>query len=57
MEIKKHNLSFVEAFSENYEGESFIVAKDLVNNLFFDMAKLCTKYSNKIFCDLPYTYM
>ena len=56
MEIKKHNLSFVEAFSENYEGESFIVAKELVNNLFFDMAKLCTKYSNKIFCDLPYTY-
>ncbi len=54
--IKKHNLSFIETFSGDNEVESFFVAKDLVNNLFFDMAKLCTKYSNETFCDLPYTY-
>ena len=54
--INKHRLSFVETFSENEEGESFLVAKELVNNLFFEMAKLCTKYSNETFCDLPYTY-
>ena len=54
--IKKYNLSFVETFSGNDEGESFVVAKDLVNNLFFSMSKLCTKYSNDTFCDLPYTY-
>ena len=54
--INKHRLSFVETFSENEEGESFLVAKELVNNLFFEMAKLCTKYSNETLCDLPYTY-
>ena len=53
--IKKYNLSFVETFSGNDEVESFVVAKDLVNNLFFSMSKLCTKYSNDTFCDLPYT--
>ena len=54
-EIKKYGLSFleVESFSD---GESNRVAKELIENLFFDMAKLSTKYDNDTFCDLPYTY-
>ena len=54
--IKRHRLSFAEAFYGNGEGESFLVAKELVNNLFFEMSKLCKKYSNETFHDLPYTY-
>lgn len=55
-EIKKHGLSFVEMESNTEENESFNIAKELIENLFFDMAKLSTKYCNDIFCDLPYTY-
>lgn len=53
-DIKKHNLTFVESYN-GAEDESSLVAKELVENLFFDMAKLCTKYSNNNFCE-PYTY-
>ena len=55
MEIKKHGLSFEETFIGNGD-KSTSVAKDLISNLFYEMAKLCTKYCNKSFCDLPYTY-
>ena len=55
-EIKKHGLSFVEMESNTDENESFNIAKELIENLFFDMAKLSTKYCNDKFCDLPYTY-
>lgn len=51
----KHGLSFVE-YSVDKEGKEFAIAKELVECLFFDMAKLCTKYSNDVFHDLPYTY-
>lgn len=54
--IKKHGLSFVEMESNIAEDEGFKIAKELIENLFFDMAKLSTKYRNDIFCDLPYTY-
>lgn len=54
-ELKKHGLSFVEMEMVS-EGENYRVAKELIENLFFDMAKLSTKYDNAIFCDLPYTY-
>lgn len=54
-EIKKHGLSFVE-MDDIIDEEGFIVAKELIENLFFDMAKLCTKYDNDEFCKLPYTY-
>lgn len=40
----KHGLSFVE-YSEDKEGKEFAIAKELVECLFYDMAKLCTKYS------------
>ena len=45
-EIKKHGLSFVEMESNTEENESFNIAKELIENLFFDMAKLSTKYCN-----------
>lgn len=51
-EIKKHGLSFVETESNIEENEEFNIAKELIENLFFDMAKLSTKYC----CYLPYTY-
>ena len=54
--IRKHGLSFVEMESNISEDEGFKIAKELIENLFFDMAKLCTKYINERFCDLPYTY-
>ena len=38
------------------EREGFLVAKELIENLFYDMAKLSTKYCNDTFCDLPYLY-
>jgi hypothetical protein len=53
--IKKHGLSFLEVDSVP-EGNGNNVAKELIENLFFDMAKLSTKYVNDTFCDLPYTY-
>ena len=36
-EIKKHGLSFVEMESNTDENESFNIAKELIENLFFDM--------------------
>lgn len=54
--VKKHNLSFVEKYTGTEGSESFLIAKELIDNLFFEMAKLCTKYSNESFYDLPYTY-
>ena len=54
-QISKHGLSFFEMASE-VDGEDFAVAKELVENLFFGMAKLSTKYDNDQFCDLPYTF-
>ena len=54
--IRKHGLSFVEMESNISEDEGFKIAKELIENLFFDMAKLSTKYCNDKFCDLPYTY-
>ncbi len=53
--IKKHGLSFLEVDSVLVD-DSNSVAKELIENLFFDMAKLSTKYDNDTFCDLPYTY-
>ena len=53
--ISRHGLSFFEMTSE-VDGEDFAVAKELVENLFFGMAKLSTKYDNDQFCDLPYTF-
>jgi hypothetical protein len=50
-EIKKHGLSFVEMESNTEKNDSFNIAKELIENLFFDMAKLSTKYCNDIFCD------
>ena len=53
-ELKKHRLSFVEK-DLVAESESNNVAKELIENLFFDMARLSTKYDNEKFSDLPYT--
>lgn len=53
--LNKHGLSF-EEYSDDKVGEYFAVAKELVECLFYDMAKLCTRYSNGIVHDLPYTY-
>lgn len=53
--VKRNGLSFAEK-DMVMEGESNSVAKELLENLFFDMAKLSTKYDNDTFCDLPYTY-
>ena len=53
--IKRHGLSFVKVDIVP-NGESNAVAKDLVENLFYYMAKLSTKYDNEMFCDLPYIY-
>lgn len=55
--LKRQKLpsSFVEECIDK-EGEDFSVAKELVENVFYDMAKLCAKYSNDTVHDLPYTY-
>ena len=55
MIISKYGLSFEEE-SANMTGNGFSVAKELIENLFFGMAKLSTKYDNEVFSDLPYTY-
>ena len=54
-QISKHGLSFFEVASE-VEGEDYAIAKELMENLFYDMAFLSTKYDNDQFCDLPFTY-
>lgn len=54
-EIRRHGISFLEMTSENKE-EFFLVTKELIENLFADMAKLSTKYCNDIFCELPYVF-
>ena len=54
-EIKKYGLTFLEVDSIAKD-ECFNVAKELIENLFFDMSKLSTKYWNDVFRDLPYTY-
>ena len=45
-----------EEVSIDRDVKGFSVAKDLVENLFCEMAKLSTKYANATFLDLPYTY-
>ena len=54
-DIKRYGLSFVESAFERAE-ESYLLAKELVENLFFEMSKLSTRFCNDIFYDLPYTY-
>lgn len=54
-EIKRHGLSFVKMDTVPKD-EGNAIARELVENLFFYMAKLSTKYDNETFCDLPYTY-
>ena len=53
MRIIRHGLSFEEE-SADMTGKGFSVAKELIENLFFGMAKLSTKYDNEVFSDLPY---
>lgn len=53
--VKCHGLTFYEKAAEK-EDEAYSVAKQLVENLFFDMSKLSTKYWNDTFCALPFTY-
>lgn len=55
IELKKHGLSFRE-FSLEINDEDYLAAKDLIENLFFDMSKLSTKYCNSEFNELPYTF-
>jgi hypothetical protein len=60
MELKRsHGLSFyeLEMTPENCS-ESYTIAREFVENLFFLMSKLSTKLCNLQydFCDLPYTY-
>lgn len=52
----RRGLSFEEKVVSKREDLDFLVAKDFVENLFFDMAKMSTKYCNKEFYDVPYTY-
>lgn len=47
--------SFIEQAAKK-EREDFIIGKELVENLFYEMARLCKKYDNDVFYDLPYTY-
>lgn len=54
-DLKKNGLSFVE-MDMLPNSESNTIAKELIEQLFFNMAKLSTKYANSIFWDLPYTY-
>ena len=55
-DIPRHNLSFSEEVVEN-GNEAFDIAKDLIENLFFDMSKLCTNYCDEaLLWDPPYTY-
>ena len=51
----KYGLSFYEIVEEK-EDEAYIIAKRLVENLFFQMSEQSTKFCNDVFCDLPYTY-
>ena len=53
--IKKHGLAFIETYTDS-EDECFLIAKELMENLFHDISKLCTKYNNDKLFDLPYTY-
>ena len=54
-EFKKYGLSFVEM--ETFDKDAaFLVSKELIQDLFCGMAKICTKYSNDLFYDLPYSY-
>ena len=46
--VKRNGLSFAEK-DMVMEGESNSVAKELLENLFFDMAKLSTKWGSRDF--------
>ena len=54
-DIKRLPAAFIEQCIEK-ENNDFAIAKELVEYLFRDMAKLCKKYDNDSFFDLPYTY-
>ena len=54
-DYKRYHLSFIEQAADK-ENEDYIIAKDLVENLFYGMANLSTKYANNVFFDLPYTF-
>lgn len=53
--INKYGLTFFETSTDSEE-ESYLIAKELIEKLFFNMSKLCTKFCNDFFVDLPYTY-
>lgn len=53
-EFTKHGLSFVKEV-EKINSKDFKVAEELIESLFCEMAKLCTKYSKNNFYE-PYTY-
>lgn len=45
-----------EIMESNNADEAFLISKELVENLFQRMAKVCEKFCNEKFCDLPYYY-
>lgn len=54
--IKRHGLRFWEKSSDK-DGEYYVVAKELIENLFFDLSKVSTKFSNEDYaCDMPYVF-
>ena len=53
--LKRNGLRFDEVVLERQD-ESFSVAKELVEKLFFELCKVSTKYSNELFRELPYTF-
>ena len=55
VKFRKHGLSFEEEV-EKINSKDFKVAEELIESLFCDMAKLGSKYDNKIFADFPYAY-
>ncbi len=61
-DFKSKGLSFKEEISERLldkgEEEPFVVARELIKQVFIGMAKMSTKYCNDTYnmCDLPYLY-
>ena len=55
--IKKYGLSFYEMAPDRSD-DAYLAAKRLLENLFFLLSKLSTKFCNEKydFCDMPYTY-
>lgn len=55
IDVQSRGLRFV-GIETDCNDSAYQISNDLIKNLFFGVAKECTKFCNERFCDLPYYY-